>query len=88
MEAATDKLMDELRDVVAAAEELLKATAGEQGERIEEIRARAEESLRVARERLEGVGSQLDDQVREHPWTAVGIAAGIGLVVGILLGRK
>jgi ElaB/YqjD/DUF883 family membrane-anchored ribosome-binding protein len=88
MEAATDKLMDELRDVVAAAEELLRATAGEHGERVEEVRARAEESLRVARERLEGVGDRLNDQVREHPWTAVGIAAGIGLVVGILLGRK
>jgi ElaB/YqjD/DUF883 family membrane-anchored ribosome-binding protein len=88
MEAATDKLMGELRDVVAAAEELLKATAGEQGERIEEIRARTEESLRVARERLEGIGHQLDDQVREHPWAAVGIAAGIGLVLGLLLARK
>jgi ElaB/YqjD/DUF883 family membrane-anchored ribosome-binding protein len=88
MEAATNKLMDELRDVVTAAEDLLKATAGEHGERIEEVRARAEESLRTARERLEGVGGRLNDQVREHPWAAVGIAAGIGLVLGILLGRK
>jgi ElaB/YqjD/DUF883 family membrane-anchored ribosome-binding protein len=88
MEAASNKLMDELRDVVAAAEELLRATAGEHGERMDEIRARTEQSLRVARERLEVVGSQLDDQVREHPWAAVGIAAGIGLVLGILLGRK
>jgi ElaB/YqjD/DUF883 family membrane-anchored ribosome-binding protein len=88
MEVATDKLMEELRDVVAAAEELLKATAGEHGERIEEVRARAEESLRVARERLETIGGELDGQVREHPWAAVGIAAGIGLVLGILLARK
>ncbi len=88
MEIATDKLMGELRDVVAAAEELLKATAGEHGERVDEIRARAEESLRTARARLESVGGQLDDQVREHPWAAVGIAAGVGLVLGILLGRK
>ena len=88
MEAATDKLMSELRDVVAAAEELLKATAGEGGERVEEIRARTEESLRAARERLEGVGSRLNDEVRAHPWAAVGIAAGVGIVLGILLGRK
>jgi ElaB/YqjD/DUF883 family membrane-anchored ribosome-binding protein len=88
MEAATNKLMDELRDVVAAAEELLKATAGEHGERVDEIRARAEESLRAARERLEGIGGRLNDEVRAHPWAAVGIAAGIGLVLGILLGRK
>jgi ElaB/YqjD/DUF883 family membrane-anchored ribosome-binding protein len=88
MEAATSNLMDELRGVVAAAEELLKATAGEHGERVEEIRARTEEALRAARERLEGVGSRLNDQVRETPWAAVGIAAGIGLVLGILLSRK
>jgi ElaB/YqjD/DUF883 family membrane-anchored ribosome-binding protein len=88
MEAATDKLMDELRDVVTAAEDLLKATTGERGERIEEIRARAEESLRTARERLEGVGSRLNDEVRQHPWAAVAIAAGIGLVLGVLLSRK
>jgi ElaB/YqjD/DUF883 family membrane-anchored ribosome-binding protein len=88
MEGATSNLMDELRGVVAAAEELLKATAGEHGERMDEIRARTEESLRAARERLEGVGSRLNDQVREHPWAAVGIAAGIGLVLGILLSRK
>jgi ElaB/YqjD/DUF883 family membrane-anchored ribosome-binding protein len=88
MEAATDKLMDELRDVVAAAEDLLKATTGERGERIEEIRARAEEALRTARERLEGVGSRLNEEVRQHPWAAVAIAAGIGLVLGVLLSRK
>jgi ElaB/YqjD/DUF883 family membrane-anchored ribosome-binding protein len=88
MEAATDKLMDELRDVVTAAEDLLKATTGERGERIEEIRARAEEALRTARERLEGVGSRLNEEVRQHPWAAVAIAAGIGLVLGVLLSRK
>ena len=88
MEAATDKLMDELRDVVAAAEDLLKATTGERGERIEEIRARAEEALRTARERLEGVASRLNEEVRQHPWAAVAIAAGIGLVLGVLLSRK
>jgi ElaB/YqjD/DUF883 family membrane-anchored ribosome-binding protein len=55
---------------------------------VQEVRERAEESLRNARERLEGTGRQLDAQVREHPWAAVGIAAGIGLLVGILLARK
>jgi ElaB/YqjD/DUF883 family membrane-anchored ribosome-binding protein len=55
---------------------------------VDEIRARTEESLRVARARLEAVGNRVNDQVREHPWAAVGIAAGIGLVLGILLGRK
>ena len=88
MENPKHNLMDDLRAVIADAEELLRATADQAGPRAQEARARAEESLRLARERLEGAGRQLEAQVREHPWAAVGIAAGIGLVIGILLSRK
>ena len=76
METAND-LMDALRAVIADAEELLRATADQAGPRVQE-----------ARERLGGAGRQLDAQVREHPWAAVGIAAGLGLLAGILLSRK
>ena len=88
MDAASDKLMDEFREVVAAAEELLKAASGEDAERMQELRGRAEEALRKARARIEGAGFQLEAQVRDHPLAAVGIAAVVGLVVGILLARK
>lgn len=83
-----DNMMNDLRAVIADAEELLRATAGEAGPRVQEIRARAEESLRTAREHLSGAGAELDTQVRAHPWAAVGIAAGVGLIIGILLSRK
>jgi len=63
MEPAPDKLMDDLRTVVAQAEDLLKSAAGDGGEKLEE-------------------------QVRRHPLAAVGIAAGVGLLIGLLLGRK
>jgi ElaB/YqjD/DUF883 family membrane-anchored ribosome-binding protein len=88
MDVTTDKLMHELKNVVGDAEDLLKATASQGGEHIARIRARAEESVRTARARMKDSGEMLDDQVREHPWTAVGIAAGAGLLLGILLGRK
>lgn len=99
MDAPTEKLMQDLKTVVGDAEDLLKATASQSGEHISRIRARAEESLRIARERIKEVTSsaeaqaraaarEVDAQVHEHPWTAVGVAAGIGLVLGILLGRK
>lgn len=99
MQATPDKLMQDLRTVVVDAEELLKATAGQTGERIEKIRARAEGSMRDARQRLQAAGqdvhaaadaaaSDLNGRVQENPWAAVGIAAGVGLIAGILLSRK
>jgi ElaB/YqjD/DUF883 family membrane-anchored ribosome-binding protein len=88
MEAQSDKLVEDLRAVVTAAEELLNATAAEGGQRLEEARARTEESLRAARARLEGASHDLQEQVRQHPLAAVGIAAAIGFVVGLLVARR
>jgi ElaB/YqjD/DUF883 family membrane-anchored ribosome-binding protein len=87
MDAAGDKLMQELRDVVAAAEELL-AAAAPNAEKMKDVRDRAEEALRGARERLAGAGDELEARVRKHPVAALGVAAGIGLVIGLLLARK
>ena len=83
-----DNMMKDLKAVIADAEELLRDTADEAGPRVQELRARAEESLSAAREHLKGAGAELDSQVRANPWAAVGIAAGVGLVLGILLSRK
>jgi ElaB/YqjD/DUF883 family membrane-anchored ribosome-binding protein len=88
MDVTSDKLMKDLKAVVNDAEDLIKITAGQGGEQIARIRARAEESVRVARARMKDLGGDLDEQVRENPWTAVGIAAGVGLVLGVLLARK
>jgi ElaB/YqjD/DUF883 family membrane-anchored ribosome-binding protein len=97
--ATSEKLMQDMRVVVQDAEELLKATAGQTGERIEKIRVKAEDSLRSARQRLQQAGNAVQEgardaakNVNEHvyknPWTAIGVGAGIGLVVGILIGRR
>lgn len=85
---STDKLMQDMRAVVVDAEDLLKATASQTGERVEKARERAEESLRTARARIQEAGTSVEDTVREHPWTATGIAAGVGLLLGILIGRR
>lgn len=96
---ARDQLLTDMKAVIADAEELLKATAGATGERIGAARARAEETLKSARNRL----SELDDEivghakdaakavdgyVRHHPWEAVGVAAVAGLLVGALIARR
>ena len=99
VEVTTDQLVADLKTVVEDAEALLKATSTLTGEKIQEVRARAEESLRQARVRLTEVEEEAmrrarevaeaaDEYVRENPWQSVGIAAGIGLVVGLLLARR
>jgi len=88
MQSTDSSLMNDLKAVIADAEELLRETAGEAGPKIQQVRERAEESLRAAREHLKGTGAELDSKVRANPWAAVGIAAGIGIIAGILLSRK
>ena len=98
-EINTEKFMHDMRAVVIDAEELLKATAGQAGERIDKVRARAEDTLKTARERLLEAGEtfdsnaraavrEVDEQVQLHPWATAGIAAGVGLLVGLLISRK
>jgi ElaB/YqjD/DUF883 family membrane-anchored ribosome-binding protein len=93
------QLVDDLTAVIREAESLLRATAAQTGERVEEIRARAEETVRSAKARLAGVEEQAlerarvfagdaDEYVRGNPWQAVAIAAGAGLLLGLLLSRR
>lgn len=99
VEVNTDQLVADLKTVMQDAEALLKATSTLTGEKIQEVRARAEESLRQAKTRLSEVEEEAmrrareiaeatDEYVHENPWQSVGIAAGIGLVLGLLLGRR
>lgn len=93
------KLMEDLSAVVTDAEELLKATANQTGERIAAARARAEESLRVAKVRLADAQQALlekakvaakeaDAYVHDNPWKAAGIAAAVGVLIGALIARR
>jgi ElaB/YqjD/DUF883 family membrane-anchored ribosome-binding protein len=75
--ATTEKLMDDLRAVVRDAQTLLQGVAAESGERLEGAGESAREAVH-----------EIDAQVRRNPWAAVGVAAGVGLVLGLLLGRK
>ena len=99
MEAiSTQKLRQDLRAVVFDAEELLKASASQSGERIEKVRAHAEETLRAARARLAESGDAVGQKARaaaqnvdalahQQPWAAAGLAAGVGLLIGLLISR-
>ena len=96
---SADKLMEDLQLVVTDAEELLRATAGQAGEKVAAARARATESIDAAKARIAQAGyaaaaqtreaaRAADDYVHDNPWSAVGVAAAVGVVIGILIAKK
>jgi ElaB/YqjD/DUF883 family membrane-anchored ribosome-binding protein len=98
-EVSSEKLIADFKVVVADTEALLKATAGQGGEKLAEVRARVEESLKVVKARMTEAQAALiaktkaaakatDVYVHENPWQAVGVAAGVGLLIGWLIGRR
>lgn len=94
-----EKLVADLKVVVADAEELLRATASQAGEKAAAARARIEASLAAAKvklaeaerallEKTKQAAKATDEYVHENPWRAVGIAAVAGLVLGVLIARR
>ena len=94
-----DKLAQDFKVVVADVEELLRATASQAGERVSAVREKVQDSLHRAKVKLAEAedimvdkGKQAarvtDEYVHDHPWRAVGVAAGIGLIIGLLIGRR
>ena len=94
-----NQLIDDLTAVIRDAESLLRATAAQTGDKVQEIRSRAEETVRNAKAGLAGLEEQAierarvlagdaDEYVRGNPWQAVAIAAGAGLLIGLLMSRR
>jgi len=99
MNSNKQKFVSDMRVVVADAEEILRATAGVAGEKMADLRERVGERLRDAKLRIADAEAALldktkaaaratDDYVNDNPWRAVGIAAGVGLLLGIIIGRR
>lgn len=94
-----DKLVGDLRVLIADAEDLLKATAGQTTNGAAALRDRVHETLARAREsladsqaealaRARAAGRVADDYVHDNPWKSIGAAAGIGLLIGLLLSSR
>jgi len=94
-----EKIVEDLRVVVADAEELLKLTAGQAGDKVAAVRDRVGKSLSDAKTRLGELESQAiekgkaaaratDRYVHENPWKSIGVAAGVGFVLGLLISRR
>lgn len=94
-----EKLMDDLRQVIADTEELLRMAADEVGDGAVEVRARIQRRLKEARAQLselqgdaytraKAAGHATDEFVHDNPWKSIGLAAAVGLVVGLLITRR
>jgi ElaB/YqjD/DUF883 family membrane-anchored ribosome-binding protein len=95
MKVTTDKLMGDLRAVMGDSQELIKELAGELSERGKQARARLMATLESARETCDGLqdkakagAEKADMMVREHPYSSIGVAFAVGLLIGVMVGRK
>ena len=100
MEQVTrERLMTDVNAVLVDAEELLRQAAQASGEQASDLRKRAQSAIASAKTRLTEAENRVMDQakhaaratdtwVHEHPWTAVGVAAGIGVLLGLVINRR
>ena len=97
--AHREKQMSDLRTVIGDAEEVLRVTADQASAGASELRVRMQERMQQAKMRLQDLqdsaveraraaGHAADDYVHDHPWKAIGAAVGMGLIIGLLLGRR
>ncbi len=96
---ARERALLDLKTLISDTEALLKATAQDAREEIKEIRTRLTAALEQAKAtctqlQQQGVASgkaavkRADSVIREHPYETIGIAFGVGLLAGVLVGRR
>ena len=96
---SSGELRKSLHDMASAAEALLRATVDETNAEYRRARTALDDTLRAARSSIAGqahefasdarqIGAQGERLVRDNPWVSVGIGAGVGLLLGLVLRRR
>jgi ElaB/YqjD/DUF883 family membrane-anchored ribosome-binding protein len=95
MTTRTEKLIDDIRNVATHAEELLESTSGQLNEKARAARLRLNGSLDSARRSCEELQAKAaaglettEDAIKTHPYQTVGLALGVGLILGAFLSRR
>lgn len=99
IDESKDRLIADLKLILGDAEALLAATEHQTEANVVNLRKRIDNNLALAKSKLKDaetaivdktrvVAQSTDHYVHENPWTAMGIAAGVGMVVGLLIGRR
>jgi ElaB/YqjD/DUF883 family membrane-anchored ribosome-binding protein len=98
-DSARARLIEDFSAVLAEAEDMLKRAASETGEKARDLRTQVESKLLTAKLRLQELEGQAvehakaaaratDDYVHENPWQAIGVAAAVGLLLGLAISRR
>ena len=98
MNTQSQKLATDIRILVRDAEELVKATAMETGDKVVELRRRMQQVVNQVKPQIAKIETVLtetsksaaactDTYVHDNPWAAIGISAGVGMVIGLLISR-
>lgn len=91
----TNRLKQDLRNVVLDVEQILDEMSDATGGKAGELKARAGKRLQEARARLDDLelrsvarlreaGQQTQGYVRQHPWAVIGGASAVAFVLGML----
>ena len=97
--ATAADIQSDVNEAISGAESMLEQAAATTGEKAAELRGRAMEQLKALRERLDdarhaaahhsrAAARATDDYVHDHPWRSILAAASVGVVVGLLIGRR
>lgn len=92
-----ERLISDVKTVLADTEELLKAVGNESREKIASVRPRVEGAIQRAKVALVEMESALETHARqtgrdvdryahEHPWKTSGMTAAVGAAVGAIIG--
>ena len=92
-------LVASAKSTLADIEDMMKAQASATGEKAAELREKIANAMRKAKDNLadsqavvvdraKEAAQATDDYVHDHPWQAVGVAVGLGFVLGLLVSRR
>jgi ElaB/YqjD/DUF883 family membrane-anchored ribosome-binding protein len=94
-----ENLVEDFGTMITEAEDLLKRASNETGEKAQNLRSQVESKLLAAKLRLQELNGEAvdrakaaaratDDYVRDNPWQAIGAAAAVGFLAGMLINRR
>jgi ElaB/YqjD/DUF883 family membrane-anchored ribosome-binding protein len=94
--ATPKELLAELKALVGEAENMIGGSAGEVADdalsslrsRYEDMQEQLSGVYEGAKKKIVAGAKYTDETIRENPYQSMAVAAGLGLLVGVLLGRR